>query len=196
MGHDPPDVGERGRQARLRERHPLDDAPGPGRPSSWVRSATRKRPRWRSARYDRPPGVLDAAHEFLDRSIPRLMDLGVLPDIMAGNIIGVIAQRLMRKLCSQCKSPTNPDPRHAAPARHGRRRQPSRLPGSRMRALRQHGLQGRVAIMELFKMDAEIDELIARRATSRGDPRLRHEQGLPHARRRCGGARAARADEP
>ena len=32
-------------------------------------------------------------------AIPRLMDLGVLPDIMAGNIIGVIAQRLVRKLC-------------------------------------------------------------------------------------------------
>ena len=29
------------------------------------------------------------------------------------------------------------------------------------------GYKGRVAIMELFKLDAEIDELIARRATSR-----------------------------
>jgi general secretion pathway protein E len=31
------------------------------------------------------------------------MDLGVLPDIMAGNIIGVIAQRLVRKLCTACR---------------------------------------------------------------------------------------------
>jgi type II secretory ATPase GspE/PulE/Tfp pilus assembly ATPase PilB-like protein len=29
------------------------------------------------------------------------------------------------------------------------------------------GYKGRVAIMELFKLDAEIDELIARRATAR-----------------------------
>ena len=29
------------------------------------------------------------------------------------------------------------------------------------------GYKGRVAIMELFKLDAEIDELIARRATGR-----------------------------
>src|SRR3989440_110378 len=43
-------------------------------------------------------------------AVPRLMDLGVLPDIMAGNIIGVVAQRLVRKLCSQCKKPYTPDP--------------------------------------------------------------------------------------
>ena len=42
-------------------------------------------------------------------AIPRLMDLGVLPDIMAGNIIGVIAQRLVRKLCAHCKAPSTPD---------------------------------------------------------------------------------------
>src|SRR5258706_7055383 len=43
-------------------------------------------------------------------AVPRLMDLGVLPDIMAGNIIGVIAQRLLRKLCSSCKAAYAPDP--------------------------------------------------------------------------------------
>ena len=31
----------------------------------------------------------------------------------------------------------------------------------------QSGYRGRMAIMELFKLDAEIDELIARRATGR-----------------------------
>ena len=34
--------------------------------------------------------------------IPRLLDIGILPDIMAGNIIGVVAQRLVRKLCPHC----------------------------------------------------------------------------------------------
>lgn len=36
-------------------------------------------------------------------SIPRLHDLGVLPDIMASNLIGIIAQRLVRLLCPHCK---------------------------------------------------------------------------------------------
>src|SRR3990167_8084188 len=36
-------------------------------------------------------------------AIPRLLDIGILPDIMAGNIIGVVAQRLIRRLCPRCK---------------------------------------------------------------------------------------------
>lgn len=36
-------------------------------------------------------------------SIPRLNDLGVLPDILSANLIGIIAQRLVRKLCEKCK---------------------------------------------------------------------------------------------
>ena len=35
--------------------------------------------------------------------IPRFTDMGVLPDIMATNISGIVAQRLVRKLCVKCK---------------------------------------------------------------------------------------------
>ena len=40
---------------------------------------------------------------------PRLTDIGILPDIMAGNIIGVVAQRLVRVLCPHCKESCVPD---------------------------------------------------------------------------------------
>ena len=100
-------------------------------------------------------------------AIPRLMDLGVLPDIMAGNIIGVIAQRLMRKLCNQCKRPWTPDDmtRRLLGMEADDTRPIYQAVGcSRCDNI---GYRGRVAIMELFKLDAEIDELIARRATGR-----------------------------
>ena len=38
-------------------------------------------------------------------AIPRLLDIGVKPDILAGNLIGIIAQRLARKLCIECREP-------------------------------------------------------------------------------------------
>lgn len=38
-------------------------------------------------------------------SIPRLQDLGVLPDILSSNLIGIIAQRLVRRLCLNCRAP-------------------------------------------------------------------------------------------
>jgi type IV pilus assembly protein PilB len=100
-------------------------------------------------------------------AVPRLMDLGVLPDIMAGNIIGVIAQRLVRKLCSQCKAPAIPD----AMTRKllGLAQEDNRPIYQAVGCARcdNIGFKGRVAIMELFKLDSEIDELIARRATGR-----------------------------
>jgi type II secretory ATPase GspE/PulE/Tfp pilus assembly ATPase PilB-like protein len=100
-------------------------------------------------------------------AIPRLQDLGVLPDILSGNIIGVVAQRLVRQLCPHCREPHEPD----APTR--------KLLGIddawkgivyRAAGCEQcdnQGYKGRVAIMEIFKIDHEIDELIARRATGR-----------------------------
>jgi type IV pilus assembly protein PilB len=100
-------------------------------------------------------------------AIPRLMDLGVLPDIMAGNIIGVIAQRLVRKLCVHCKSAYEADSatQHLLAMKSDDGRTVYRAAGC---AKCDHiGYKGRVAIMEVFKLDAEIDELIARRATGR-----------------------------
>lgn len=38
-------------------------------------------------------------------SMSRLSDLGVLPDILSDNLIGIVAQRLLRRLCKHCKEP-------------------------------------------------------------------------------------------
>jgi type II secretory ATPase GspE/PulE/Tfp pilus assembly ATPase PilB-like protein len=100
-------------------------------------------------------------------AVPRLMDLGVLPDIMSGNIIGVIAQRLMRKLCTHCKAPSTPDAmtrRLLGMAADDSRPIYHAVGCARCENI---GYKGRIAIMELFKLDVETDELIARRATSR-----------------------------
>lgn len=101
-------------------------------------------------------------------AIPRLQDTGIIPDILAGNIIGIIAQRLVRKLCSQCK---------ASYVLENYERKLLGLPenDTQYRAYRSvgcpscshQGYRGRVAVMELLKIDGDIDELIARRATGR-----------------------------
>ncbi|MDA8108968.1 MAG: GspE/PulE family protein [Betaproteobacteria bacterium] len=100
-------------------------------------------------------------------AIPRLLDIGIVPDIMAGNIIGVIAQRLVRKLCRTCRQSYDPDVQE--------RRLLGVTPTEPVVARRAvgceqcdyQGYRGRVAIMEILKIDSAIDELIARRATTR-----------------------------
>lgn len=100
-------------------------------------------------------------------AIPRLLDIGVLPDVMAGNIIGIVAQRLIRRLCDHCKSPYHAEPHemHLIGASTDGPKQVLYKPtGCEICDFR--GYRGRIAIMELLRIDANIDELIARRATT------------------------------
>jgi len=100
-------------------------------------------------------------------AFPRLLDIGIQPAIMAGNIIGVIAQRLVRVLCPHCKEA------YAAGAEERSVLGDAAEPVSKLyravgcRHCEGKGYKGRTAIMELLVMDSEMDELVARRATVR-----------------------------
>ena len=49
-------------------------------------------------------------------AIPRLLDIGVSPGVLAGNIIGIVAQRLVRRLCPECRKPATATTAAAAAA--------------------------------------------------------------------------------
>ncbi|MGH8682778.1 MAG: GspE/PulE family protein [Burkholderiales bacterium] len=101
-------------------------------------------------------------------AIPRLVDIGLSPEIMAGNIIGVVAQRLVRKVCRHCRQPyvaNGADCKLLGV-------KPDAKPPTLYRAVGcdhcdYQGYRGRLAIMELLKIDGEIDELMASKATAR-----------------------------
>jgi type II secretory ATPase GspE/PulE/Tfp pilus assembly ATPase PilB-like protein len=96
-------------------------------------------------------------------TFPRLLDIGISPEIMAGNIIGVIAQRLVRVLCPHCKVPYNPDGEERAIL--GDVPQDTVIYGPvGCPQCRHKGYRGRLALMELLPMDSELDELVASRA--------------------------------
>jgi len=100
-------------------------------------------------------------------AFPRLLDIGIQPDIMAGNIIGIIAQRLVRVLCNHCKeahAPSKEERLLLGPM------------GDRVSYLHRSvgckncdnkGYRGRTTVMELLLMDSDLDELVARRATTK-----------------------------
>lgn len=101
-------------------------------------------------------------------AIPRLIDIGISPEIMAGNIVGVIAQRLVRRLCPYCKIPVVAEPEEAVLLRCCTGSSPPTLYRAAESGCERCDFQGyrhRVALMELLRMDAELDDLIARRAT-------------------------------
>ena len=99
------------------------------------------------------------------RAIPRLLDLGIAPDVAAGNVIGIVGQRLVRRLCPHCKQP------HTASAIEAQLLELHELSPAALfqpvgcPACEFQGFKGRLAIMELLKFDAELDELVTQRAS-------------------------------
>jgi general secretion pathway protein E/type IV pilus assembly protein PilB len=100
-------------------------------------------------------------------AFPRLLDIGIRPDIMAGNIIGVIAQRLVRVLCPNCKQAYAPSPEERTLIGDGAANLAHLYRAAGCRQCAHKGYRGRMAIMELLVMDSDLDELIARRVTSK-----------------------------
>jgi type II secretory ATPase GspE/PulE/Tfp pilus assembly ATPase PilB-like protein len=100
-------------------------------------------------------------------AIPRLLDLGIVPDVLAGNIIGIVAQRLVRKLCPHCREADKPNEleRHLLGLKEGETPTVYRARGCDL--CHQFGFKGRIALTELLKVDAGLDDLIARRASRR-----------------------------
>ncbi len=99
-------------------------------------------------------------------AIPRLIDMGVRPELLAGNVIGILSQRLVRKLRQDCREPYTASDLERRIL--GLRDQvPPTL--HRVAPMHRHadhqGYGGRIAVMELLKFDRKMDELIARGAT-------------------------------
>ncbi|TNF37870.1 MAG: type II/IV secretion system protein [Gammaproteobacteria bacterium] len=98
-------------------------------------------------------------------SIPRLLDIGVLPDIMAGNIIGVLGQRLVRKLCPKCKQSRPAESIEKKLLGLDEDQQVEIHDAKGCTFCDNTGYKGRLAVMEVLRFDDEIDELIAERAS-------------------------------
>ncbi|MGZ8228231.1 MAG: GspE/PulE family protein [Burkholderiales bacterium] len=100
-------------------------------------------------------------------AFPRLLDIGIQPDIMAGNIIGVIAQRLVRMLCSQCKESYSPSREERMMLGELAEQNPTLYRPVGCRNCDGKGYKGRTPILELLVMDSDMDELVARRSTAK-----------------------------
>lgn len=101
-------------------------------------------------------------------SITRLLDMGLKPFLVASSIQAVLAQRLVRILCDNCKK-VDPDPSGRLLAICGFNK--SEIEGKSLytnqgcKRCSETGFRGRRGIYELMKMNSEIRELAFTRST-------------------------------
>ncbi|MDR7521004.1 MAG: type II secretion system ATPase GspE [Armatimonadota bacterium] len=101
-------------------------------------------------------------------AVTRLVDMGVEPFLVSSSVIGVVAQRLVRMLCSRCREPYTPEPEVVV--RYGLAG-PGEPPPVIYRpkgceACNQIGYKGRIGLFEIMLVDDEIRTLVVKSASA------------------------------
>jgi general secretion pathway protein E len=81
-------------------------------------------------------------------SVTRLIDMGVEPFLLSSSLLGVLAQRLVRKLCVHCKRPDAQGHWHPVGCEK----------------CSQTGYKGRTGVYELMRVDEHVQSLVHNRA--------------------------------
>lgn len=94
-------------------------------------------------------------------AIPRLLDLGLQPGMVAGSIIASFAQRLVRRLCEDCKKPEVATEEECRLLGVDSADPPTIYHPVGCAKCGDLGYKGRVAIAEILVFDEELDDIVA-----------------------------------
>lgn len=112
-------------------------------------------------------------------AIPRLTDMGAAPFLVSSALILVVAQRLVRVICTNCKEEAPPDPvvirRLGLQAKEGELKV---FQGKGCDKCDQTGYRGRLGIYEMLIVTPELTPLILERADAGAIRRAARAQGM------------------
>jgi len=101
-------------------------------------------------------------------AVTRLLDMGVEAFLIASSLEGVLAQRLVRRICSQCKAaaPVAPAIRERMELLGGTRVEGTFYAGGGCEECRGTGYRGRIGIFELLAIDTEMKEMVLQKRSN------------------------------
>ncbi|MBR9871124.1 MAG: type II secretion system ATPase GspE [Gammaproteobacteria bacterium] len=105
-------------------------------------------------------------------AITRLMDMGIEPFLISSSLVGIVAQRLVRVLCDQCREPYIPTEEHCEFLQQDPANPPTIFRAKGCEHCNQLGYRGRVGIYEVVEVTEALGAQIHKRA---GELELEHE---------------------
>jgi general secretion pathway protein E len=111
-------------------------------------------------------------------AVTRLQDMGVEPYLLSSVLEGVLAQRLVRRICQVCRMPDTPAPADIEALGIEADPHTKLFRGRGCEDCRGTGYRGRTGIYELFVITEDVRSLILRRASSREIRRLAIDSGM------------------
>ena len=101
-------------------------------------------------------------------AVARLIDIGVQPFLVASSVRAIMAQRLVRRLCQNCKQPGEMSETELRALRiePGQLREAQVMKPVGCEQCRQTGYKGRMGIFEIFIIDDEVRHMINKRSST------------------------------
>lgn len=100
------------------------------------------------------------SHDSLS-AIARLLDLGLSPGLLAGNITGIVSQRLVGKLCPHCREPYQADAATKANLGYTETADLVLHDAKGCASCHDSGIAGRTIIAEILPIDETLDNMIS-----------------------------------
>jgi len=100
-------------------------------------------------------------------AVTRLLDLNAAPYLVSASLIGALAQRLVRKICPNCKTEYDPPTSIKKAVEKAGVEVQKYYRGVGCKKCRNTGYAGRIAVHELFIPDEEIAEMINGRVSTK-----------------------------
>ncbi|NWO05937.1 MAG: type II secretion system ATPase GspE [Alteromonadaceae bacterium] len=97
-------------------------------------------------------------------AITRLMDMGIEPFLISSSLVGIVAQRLVRVLCTECREPYTPEAEHCEFLQQSPDAPPTIYRARGCEHCNQLGYRGRIGIYEVVEVNDDISHLIHKRA--------------------------------
>ena len=111
-------------------------------------------------------------------AVTRLQDMGCEPYLVSSVLNGVLAQRLVRRICLACRAPDHPEPADLLAIGVTDASDVQLFRGKGCDECRGTGYRGRIGIYELFRLTEEGRSLIVRKAPAGELRRHAVEQGM------------------
>ncbi|MFQ5899886.1 MAG: ATPase, T2SS/T4P/T4SS family, partial [Candidatus Methylomirabilia bacterium] len=113
-------------------------------------------------------------------TVDRLLDMGIPPFLVASSLRLILAQRLVRKVCPECREPYEADEESLVPYGHVPRGlgKCTLYKGRGCQACNATGMRGRVAICEVLPITKEVRDLIVSGASSSDIREVALRQGM------------------
>jgi len=113
-------------------------------------------------------------------AITRLTDMGLAEYLVTASLMGVVAQRLVRKICPDCMEEYKPGEKEKCLYQNYFHKDPplKLMRGVKCKRCNNTGYRGRTAIHEIFVLNEDLQELILRKPTAEVLQKKAVEQGM------------------